>query len=270
MALSISKKGLELIKKFEGCVLKAYRCPAGAWTIGYGHTSGVKSGMVITEAQAEEFLKADCKWAEKAVNEWDKRYNWNQNQFDALVSFTFNCGAGNLKTLLASGNRTIAEISEKILLYNKANGKTLEGLVRRRKEEKALFDAKVKSSASAAKPAVKTAKKIDVDGRWGKETTKRAQEVFHTVADGIISNQLAAYRSYFPGILESTIKWETVKKGGSALIKAMQVHVGVEDDGYLGQDTARAWQRYLGTPVDGRFDNPSSFIKAFQNWLNAQ
>lgn len=112
--------------------------------------------------------------------------------------------------------------------------------------------------------------KIEVDGIWGKETTKKAQQVFHTTVDGIISNQLAAYKPRFPGILESTIEWEYHKKGGSALIKAMQVQVGVEDDGYLGQDTARAWQRYLGTPVDGIFDKPSSFIKAFQNWLNAQ
>lgn len=153
MALSISKKGLAIIKEFEGLVLTAYKCPAGVWTIGYGHTSGVKSGMKITEAQAEKFLKSDCKWAEDAVNKWAAKYKWNQNQFDALVSFTFNCGAGNLETLLAGGKRSIAEISEKILLYNKANGETLAGLVRRRAAEKALFDTKCSESVTKTKKA---------------------------------------------------------------------------------------------------------------------
>lgn len=151
MALSISAKGLEIIKKYEGLVLTAYKCPAGVWTIGYGHTSGVYAGMVINEAKAEEFLKADCSGAERAVNNYDGIYNWTQNQFDALVSFTFNCGAGNLDTLLAGGRRTIAEISEKISLYNKANGETLAGLVRRRAEEKALFDSGKASTSSAVK-----------------------------------------------------------------------------------------------------------------------
>lgn len=126
------------------------------------------------------------------------------------------------------------------------------------------------SNASGGASAKPITAKIEVDGIWGQETTKKAQQVFHTPVDGIISNQLAAYKPRFPGILESTIEWEYHKKGGSALIKAMQVRVGVEDDGYLGQDTARAWQRFLDTPVDGIFDKPSTFIKAFQNWLNAQ
>ena len=129
---------------------------------------------------------------------------------------------------------------------------------------------KPSNASQAVSKKAESKSKLEVDGIWGEKTTKRAQQVYRVKADGIISNQLAAYKSRFPGILESTIKWEKTKKGGSALIKAMQIEVGVEDDGYLGQDTARAWQRYLGTPVDGRFDKPSSFIKAFQNWLNAQ
>lgn len=133
--MNISQKGLDLIKKYEGCHLEAYLCPAGKWTIGYGHTSGVKKGMKITQEQADQYLMQDCASAVKAVNVLGR--NLNQNQFDALVSFTFNCGAGNLKTLCH--NRTLGVISEKILLYNKSGGKTLTGLVRRRKEEQALF-----------------------------------------------------------------------------------------------------------------------------------
>lgn len=138
--MKISSVGLSLIKKFEGCRLTAYRCPAGVLTIGYGHTKSVTDGMTITHEQSEAYLLEDVVWAEKAVNDYMDTYNWNQNQFDALVSFTFNCGAGNLKTLLRDGCRTIAEISEKIPAYNKANGETLPGLVRRRAEEKVLFD----------------------------------------------------------------------------------------------------------------------------------
>lgn len=143
MAMKISKAGLDIIKRYEGCRLEAYKCPAGVWTIGYGHTKGVKRGMKITAAKAESYLKSDCKSSENAVNKYMKKYNFNQNQFDALVSFTFNCGAGNLKTLLDNGKRDIETISKKIPLYCKANGQTLAGLVKRRNSEKALFDKKV-------------------------------------------------------------------------------------------------------------------------------
>lgn len=133
--MNISKNGLDIIKKYEGLHLEAYLCPSGVWTIGYGHTSGVKKGMKITLEQAEEYLMKDCTAAVKAVNALGR--NLAQNQFDALVSFTFNCGAGNLKTLCH--NRTLAVIAEKILLYNKSGGKVLSGIVKRRKEEQALF-----------------------------------------------------------------------------------------------------------------------------------
>lgn len=143
MNLSISNNGLSLIKRFEGCRLTAYQDSIGIWTIGYGHTSGVSKGQTITQVQADRYLKADCANAEKAVNKYHSKYHWNQNQFDALVSFTFNCGSGNLKKLLNNGQRTIAQISAKIPAYNKAGGKVLRGLVNRRAAEKELFDRPV-------------------------------------------------------------------------------------------------------------------------------
>lgn len=136
--MNISKLGLEIIKKYEGLQLKAYKALSTEeyYTIGYGHYGAdVKEGMTITETQAEAYLKADCASAEKAVNAIGKGFN--QNQFDALVSFTYNCGSGKLKTLC--NNRTIEEIGEKIVFYNKANGKVLTGLVRRREEEQTLY-----------------------------------------------------------------------------------------------------------------------------------
>lgn len=146
--MKTSDNGVSLIKRFEGCRLKAYKCPAGVWTIGYGHTAGVVEGMRITQEQADAYLRDDIAKYENAVMKYNSVYNFNQNQFDALVSFTFNCGTGNLKNLTQSGKRTIAQISTRILLYNKAGGVTLLGLQRRRKEEKSLFDAPVAGTSS--------------------------------------------------------------------------------------------------------------------------
>ena len=139
--MKTSDVGIELIKKYEGCVLKAYKCPSGVWTIGYGHTNGVKSGMKITKAQALNYLKQDLNVFEKDVTNYVK-VTLNQNQFDALVSFSFNCGAGALKTstLLKKLNSSDYNgTANEFLKWNKSNGKVLNGLVRRRQEEKELF-----------------------------------------------------------------------------------------------------------------------------------
>ena len=137
--MKTSQTGINLIKEFEGCVLQAYDDSTGVWTIGYGHTVGVKRGQKITQVQAESFLKNDLVIYENGVT--GTKINLNQNQFDALVSFAYNCGVGSLKTLVA--NRNLKQISEALLLYNKAGGKVLAGLVRRRKAEKELFEKAV-------------------------------------------------------------------------------------------------------------------------------
>lgn len=149
----IGQAGLALIKQYEGCRLAAYRCAAGVWTIGYGHTAGVHSGMTITQAQADAYLQQDIAKFEGYVN--NPAYvpiiaNLNQNQFDALVSFAFNLCAGNLRKLCKG--RTAAQIALAMPSYNKAAGKVLAGLTRRRKAEQALFNKPV----SAATPAQNT------------------------------------------------------------------------------------------------------------------
>lgn len=134
--MKITKEVFEKIKEFEGLRLKAYKCPAGVWTIGYGHTSGVKEGMKITKAQAEKYLKEDIENVEKKVDAVLNRRNLsglNLYQYSALVSFTFNCGSTNLSNL--TKNRTVDQIGQAILLYNKSNGKVLTGLVNRRQWE---------------------------------------------------------------------------------------------------------------------------------------
>lgn len=137
--MKTSQRGIDLIKQFEGLRLTAYKCPAGVYTIGYGHTRGVKRGMKITEEEASAYLAADLRNSEKAVERYDSIYHWNQNEYDALVSFTFNCGATNLRSLLRNGRRNRSQIAGTLPLYRKSGGKVLKGLVRRRAAEKALF-----------------------------------------------------------------------------------------------------------------------------------
>ncbi len=139
--MKISNKGLELIKRFEGCRLAAYQDSGGVWTIGYGHTKGVKKGQTITQEQANSFLVEDCGKAESRVNKYQSKYNFNQNQYDALVSFAFNIGS--IDKLTINGTRTIPQISEKIPVYCKCAGKKLQGLLDRRTAEKELFDSPV-------------------------------------------------------------------------------------------------------------------------------
>lgn len=139
-------RGIELIKEFEGCRLTAYKCPAGVWTIGFGHTGTVDgkkigSGMTITAAKATELLRGDLAKFEAAVNSYVTA-PITQNMFDALVSFAYNCGAGALKgsTLLRKLNaKDYDEAAAEFPKWNKAGGKVLNGLVRRRERERQLF-----------------------------------------------------------------------------------------------------------------------------------
>lgn len=146
--MKTSKAGIDLIKSFESCKLTAYKCPSGIWTIGWGHTGtvgmrAIRKGMTITQTKADELLRSDLRKFEKMVNSksYVTGFKPNQAQFDALVSFAYNCGGGNLKCLCANG-RDAETVCKKMVLYNKSCGKTLNGLVRRRKAEQALFNRK--------------------------------------------------------------------------------------------------------------------------------
>lgn len=136
--MNIGNKGLDLIKSFEGCRLSAYKCPAGVWTIGYGRTNGVYEGMTITQDQADNMLREDVKYYADAVDRYQSRFNFTQEEFDSLTSFTYNCGVGSLQAVMSCCN-TKQEIAEECKLYNKGAGQVLPGLVRRRNEEYQLF-----------------------------------------------------------------------------------------------------------------------------------
>lgn len=140
--MKISNKGINLIKQFEGLELKAYKDSVGVVTIGYGSTGPhVFMGQIITEAQAEVLLIKDLSRFESGVTELVK-VPLTQNQLDALVSFSFNLGLGNLKssTLLKKLNaKDYVGASKEFERWNKAGGKVLNGLTRRRLAEKELF-----------------------------------------------------------------------------------------------------------------------------------
>ena len=142
--MKTSEKGIELIKHFEGCRLEPYRCSADVLTIGYGHTRNVIENMKITEDTAEALLQQDLKDFEDHVTSLSQ-VELNQDQFDALVSWTFNLGETNLKnsTLLKVLNENKHdEVPAQIRRWNKAGGRVLEGLVRRREAEALLFEGK--------------------------------------------------------------------------------------------------------------------------------
>lgn len=146
--MEVNKAGKDLIKRFEGCKLKAYKCPAGLWTIGYGNTfypdgAKVKEGDVITQQKAEEIFDILLDEFASKVDALVKS-NMSENNFSALVSFTWNVGVGNFQrsTLLRKVN---ANPKDKTILaefkkWTRANGEVLKGLVRRRDAEAKLYE----------------------------------------------------------------------------------------------------------------------------------
>ena len=226
--MKISQAGIDLIKSFEGCSLKAYKVPGANekyWTIGYGsYGPHVKQGMTITKAKAEEMLKDELSRFEKGVNDLVK-VPISQNQFDALVSFAYNCGLGNLKssTLLKKVNaKDFAGAANEFTKWTRAGGNVLKGLVRRRAAEKELFEKPVKDAVTTKK---ESAKKSDP----------------------------------YPGY--------PVKEGSTNTVatKKIQKIVGVRVDGVFGPKTTaavRAWQKKQGLVADG-IVGPKTWAKMF-------
>ncbi|HHX5648956.1 TPA: lysozyme [Enterobacter cloacae] len=144
--MQTSEKGIALIKQFEGCKLTAYQDSVGVWTIGYGWTQPVdgkpiRAGMTIKQETAERLLKTGLVSYEIDVSRLVK-VSLTQGQFDALVSFTYNLGARSLSTstlLRKLNSGDYAGAADEFLRWNKAGGKVLNGLTRRREAERALF-----------------------------------------------------------------------------------------------------------------------------------
>lgn len=139
MITNISQNGIDIIKKWEGLRLKAYKCPAGVLTIGYGHTKGVKEGQTITEKEADALLYEDLDKYVDHVRYYNEKYHYdfNQNEFDALCSFAFNIGS--IRGITNEGRRTKFQISCKFKSYVFAGGKKMQGLINRRADEYNLY-----------------------------------------------------------------------------------------------------------------------------------
>lgn len=213
--MKTSVNGIKLIKKYEGCRLKAYK-PVKAeryWTIGWGHYGpDVIEGMTISQARADELLVADLRKYEDYVTATG--LTLTQNQYDALVSFTYNCGSGNLQKLIKG--RDYQQIADAMLKYNKGSGKELPGLTKRRTEERKLFLADgVPASGNTYLKPTRTLKKghrgadvmwlqtalnergfdIKVDGIFGPKTelaVRDWQDRAHLVVDGLVGRQTIA------------------------------------------------------------------------------
>lgn len=139
-----SNQGVDMIRIFEGFRSKAYKSVSTEkyYTIGYGHYGAdVKRGQTITDEQGKQLLIDDLKKFEAKVNEYNSRYNFNQHEFDALVSFAYN--VGSIDQLTDNGKRTRAEIRKHWIEYNKSGGKVIKGLTTRRTKELELFNTPI-------------------------------------------------------------------------------------------------------------------------------
>ena len=145
--MKMTEDGLALIKRFEGFMAEAYRCPAGVWTIGYGHTSAagppaVAGGMTISRAEADAILRKDVEMFARDVRA-SLRITLDDRQFSALVSFAYNVGITNFRkssALAACNGGDLAAVPRRLQLWNKAKGRVLPGLVKRRAAEAELFE----------------------------------------------------------------------------------------------------------------------------------
>ena len=147
--MKTTSKGIDIIKKYEGCKLSAYRCPSGVLTIGYGHTDNVRAGQHITQQEADDMLLQDILQREKQIDEV-LTADLNENQYDAVISFVFNVGIGNFarSTLLKKINANPDDRSIRFewLEWCRSGKRILEGLVRRREEEITLYFSKDENS----------------------------------------------------------------------------------------------------------------------------
>jgi lysozyme len=173
-----SSAGLDLTEQFEGCRLTAYQDQVGVWTIGYGHTGAdVKQGLTITQDQASILLASDLAWAVTCVNK-SVTAAISQNQFDALVDFVFNLGCANFcqSTLLRKVNGgQFADAAKEFMRWNRAGGKVVAGLTRRRQAEADLFSGTMSPApVSIQAAAVAGPKKVASKKHAAKKAAKAA------------------------------------------------------------------------------------------------
>lgn len=240
--MKISEQGIKLIKDLEGCQLKAYDDGTGTYTIGYGHTLGVRKGQVITQSLADYYLKEDIIRYENGVNDLVK-VAINQNKFDALVSFSFNVGVGALEnsTLLREINRGNIIKEEYFTRWSYAGGVQLQGLINRRKKEYKLY-TQDEENINNYSPTIRylqesinlDGKKILQDGILGPQTLG-ALPVLKYGSTGYVVKWLQSHFSMLT--IDGMFGQKTEQK-----IKEFQSINSLEVDGIVGINT---WKRIL-------------------------
>lgn len=243
--MNISNNGINLIKTYEGCELIAYKCPAGIWTIGIGHTGSVdgkpiNNGLTITASKASELLKEDLKSFENAINKY-VTVQITQNMFDALISFTYNVGIGNFKasTLLKKLNTgDYKGAAEEFAKWNKANGVVLLGLTKRRASEKALFlngfDSTIQSKNNDWIKNIQIIIGVTVDGLAGVETLSKIPAIKNGSKGDIakLLQEKLTYLGYDTKGIDGDIGTSSV-----SAIKAFQKANKLTVDGVFGQNS---------------------------------
>jgi len=201
--MRMSADGLALVKEFEGLRLKAYKCPAAVWTIGYGHTSAagapiVSADMLISKENAEEILKRDMVQYEDGVRKFVK-VDLTQGQFDALVDFAYNAGVGALakSTLLKKVNaEKFDEVPVEFMKWTKGGGKELPGLVRRRRAEVKLW-----RGLETEKPVCNDEARTDPDQPKASKSIVQSKEANAAVAAGGLGT-IAVVQEVMPMVRE--------------------------------------------------------------------
>ena len=224
--MRVSKACIEMVKEFEGCYLDAYQDAVGVWTIGYGITTAdkaitkrtIRKGMKISQATADQWLEESLnKIYLPKVLKYQSKYGFNSSQIDALVSFAYNIGS--IDGLTQNGTRNIGMIESKFLAYNKAGGKELRGLTRRRLRELQMFRAGSKKfdegfpelpnrgyfQLADRGAQVKQVQKLltwmdfyagEIDGIYGGQTVdavKKLQDMIGTSKNGKFGNKCLPY-----------------------------------------------------------------------------
>ena len=222
--MNINEKGLDLIKRFEGLRLNAYRDAVGVWTIGYGHTGragapAVRPGMRISKAVADEILQRDVNRFARAIAPHITA-PVNANQFSALVSFAYNVGPGAFRrssVLRAVNARNHAIVARRLGLWVKAGGRTLNGLIARRAAEAVLYNTPLEPAAGPATPPAAPQKRsepaprqVPVEPQTGKpahHSTINLAALISAIA-GVFSSLSAGFQkvfSFHPGPVAGTI-----------------------------------------------------------------
>jgi len=235
---SISQNGINLIKRFEGCELEAYYDKDGkVWTIGYGTTNAdksltktdIKSGLKITQAQADEWLKLSVNQKYGAnVDKFDNTYHWTQNEFDALCSFAYN--VGSINGLVSNGNLPKADIPSVMLQYVYSNKVKLDGLVKRRQAEVNLYKSGSVETNGNTNTNTNTSKKWlpDINGYDKKDANNGYAGIAGKEVTGLKVSGGKAYRVHI--------------KGGDWLPEVTGNNANDDNNGYAGTSQ--------GSPID--------------------